>query len=218
MLPLGWTPPKHRPFRVLCAGAHPDDIEIGCGGTLRRLIGQHRTLEVTWAVFSGNATRRREADRSARAFLGGCPTRRVRLRRFRESFFPSQWARIKEAFESLRAYGDPDIVFTHFRDDRHQDHRVLSDLAWNTFRDHLILEYEVPKYDGDFGQPNLFVALSQDQARQKVQLILQHFRSQKSKHWFDSETFRGLMRLRGMECASRYAEAFYCRKCVVAAR
>jgi LmbE family N-acetylglucosaminyl deacetylase len=170
---------------------------------------------VTWAVFSANPTRRREADVSARAFLDGCRARRIRLFRFRESFFPAQWARIKAAFESLRAGRDPDLVFTHYRDDRHQDHRVLSDLAWNTFRDHLILEYEVPKYDGDIGQPNSFVSLSKDQAHDKVELLLNHFPSQSSKHWFERETFLGLMRLRGMECASHYAEAFYCRKCAL---
>ncbi len=215
MLPLSLILPKGRPFRILCVGAHPDDIEIGCGGTVRRLIGEQRALEVTWAVFSGDQPRRREADYSARAFLEGCRARRIRLFRFRESFFPSQWARLKHSFESLRADHEFDIVFTHHRDDRHQDHWVLSDLAWNTFRDHLILEYEVPKSDGDFGQPNLFVSLSREQAHDKVRLLLKHFRSQASKHWFDSETFLGLMRLRGMECASRYAEAFYCRKCTI---
>jgi LmbE family N-acetylglucosaminyl deacetylase len=209
---IAFTPKGIR--RVLCVGAHSDDIEIGCGGTTLSLIDMNPATEFYWVVFSGDAVRRTEARSSAKAFLQGAKVKRVRTERFRESYFPSQWAAIKDCFESIRKEFDPDLVFTHCRDDRHQDHRVLSDLAWNTFRDHAILEYEILKYDGDLGMPNLYVPLSKEVARRKVALLTKHFRSQASKHWFTEDAFLSLMRIRGIECAAPecYAEALYGRK------
>lgn len=199
--------------KLLFLGAHSDDIEIGCGGTILRLAATYPGLNVLWVVFSAEGKRRQEARASAQLFLKGIRNVKLVIKQFRTSYFPSQNDRIKTYFESLKAFA-PDIVFTHYRDDRHQDHRVLSDLAWNTFREHLILEYEIPKYDGDLGIPNLFVPLETSVSRRKVQYLCRTFRSQESKHWFSEETFLALLRLRGMECASEYAEAFYCRKLV----
>jgi len=200
--------------RVLCLGAHPDDIEIGCGGTILNLVKANPATEFYWVVVSGNTSRRAEARSSAKAFLQGARVKRARTERFRESYFPSQWAAVKDCFESIRKEFDPDLVLTHYREDRHQDHRVLSDLAWNTFRDHLILEYEILKYDGDLGTPNLYIPLSKEIARRKISLLTKHFRSQARKHWFTQEAFLSLMRIRGIECAARecYAEAYYGRK------
>lgn len=199
--------------RVLALGAHSDDIEIGCGGTLLKLTEDHPALEVTWVVFSGGGVRVREAKASATAFLQRAGRKRVIVKTFRGSFFPFQGEAIKEFFETLKQY-QPDVVFTHYRDDRHQDHRVLSDLAWNTFRSHVILEYEIPKYDGDFGVPNVFVPVSREHCLRKTELLLKHFRSQSNKHWFTEELFLATPRIRGMECDSptSYAEAFYSRK------
>jgi len=203
--------------RILCLGAHSDDIEIGCGGTVLRLLAANKDLEVVWAVFSGNPSRQKEAKASARGFLAGAGKSRICCYRFRDGYFPDQWARIKENIEDLRREVEPDVIFTHYRDDRHQDHRVLSDLAWNTFRDHLILEYEIPKYDGDLGAPNAFVSLAERLCCEKTELLMRHFQTQKNKHWFRKELFLGLMRIRGMECASPsgFAEAFYCRKLIL---
>lgn len=198
---------------LLFLGAHSDDIEIGCGGTILKLADANPKLNILWVVFSADGKRRREARSSAALFLKGVSRSRVVLKQFRESYFPVEQAAIKSDFEKLKTF-EPDIVFTHYRDDRHQDHRVLSDLAWNTFRDHMIVEYEIPKYDGDLGCPNLFVPLEPALARRKAKLLQQAFPSQRDKHWFSEDTFLCLMRLRGMECASRYAEAFYCRKVV----
>lgn len=199
--------------RILCVGAHADDIEIGCGGTLLKLARERPNLDVTWVVLSADGPRAREARRGASRFLEGVTRKNVILKRFRTSYFPYEGERIKSYFERLKPC-QPDVIFTHYRDDRHQDHRVVSDLAWNTFRDHLILEYEVPKYDGDLGTPNVFVPLAEDLARTKATHVCDTFRSQGDKHWFSEDTFLSLMRLRGIECASRtkYAEAFYCRK------
>jgi LmbE family N-acetylglucosaminyl deacetylase len=201
--------------RILCVGAHSDDIEIGCGGTLLTLIREHQHLEILWVVFSAGGPRSREARLSARAFLNGVDRKRIVVKAFKGSFFPFEGARIKAYFETLKSF-QPDVVFTHYRDDRHQDHRVLSDLAWNTFRNHLILEYEIPKYDGDFGVPNFFVPLEEEVCARKTRLLCTHFQTQGNKHWFTEDTFLSLMRLRGIECAaiSKYAEAFYCRKLV----
>lgn len=202
---------------VLCLGAHPDDIEIGCGGLLLRLAEQRPTVRVHWVVFSGRGRRATEARRSAQAFLQGVARRRVIVEGFEDGFFPKDWERIKRRFERLKGAIEPDLVLTHYRDDRHQDHRVLSDLTWNTFRRHLILEYEVPKYDGDMGSPNVFVRLDEATCRRKAEFSCRAFGSQRDKHWFTPDTFMGVMRLRGMECASptRYAEAYYCRKLVL---
>jgi LmbE family N-acetylglucosaminyl deacetylase len=212
MIELGFSSVKN----ILCLGAHSDDIEIGCGGTLLKLTRDHDGLNIWWIVFSAEGSRSREARSSAKAFLAGAARRKTVIKQFRGSFFPFQAERIKEYFEEIKAAFRPDLVFTHYRDDRHQDHRILSDLAWNTFRNHLILEYEIPKYDGDLGIPNLFVRLDEALCRKKVEYLCRFFQTQTNKHWFDEDTFLSLMRLRGMECASqtRYAEAFHCRKLV----
>jgi len=206
--------PPRSPLKLLCLGAHADDIEIGCGGLLLELLGRRDDVEVDWVVFSGASERSREARRSASQFLQGARRTRILLEQFRDGFFPYEGARIKAVFEDLKQKVNPDIVLTHYRDDRHQDHRVLSDLAWNTFRDHFILEYEIPKYDGDLGTPNWFVSLPEATCARKIEYLLREFGSQRDKHWFSDETFRGLMRLRGMECRAPegYAEAFYSRK------
>jgi LmbE family N-acetylglucosaminyl deacetylase len=199
--------------RILCVGSHADDIEIGCGGTLLKLARQNRELDVTWVVFSAEGARSSEARRSANLFLEGVSGKKIIVKNFKGSYFPYEGARIKTFFEQLKTT-QPHIVFTHYRHDRHQDHRVLSDLAWNTFRNHLILEYEIPKYDGDLGNPNVFVPLTEELCRRKAGLICQSFQTQSNKHWFTPDTFLSLMRLRGMECVSptKYAEAFHCRK------
>lgn len=202
--------------RVLCLGAHSDDIEIGLGGTLLTLAERVPGLEICWVVFSAPAARTGEAQRSADEFLAGVERKRIEIGSFRESYFPSQWPAIKDWLEQIKATFDPDVVFTHYREDRHQDHRVLSDLAWNTFRNHLILEYEILKYDGDLGHPGVFIPLSEQLCNRKIELLLKHFQTQLSKHWFTRDTFEAMHRVRGIECASPTgrAEAFYCRKLV----
>lgn len=207
------------PLRLLCVGAHSDDIEIGCGGFILELLGGRRPVDVDWVVFSGEGEREKEARRSAAFFLKGARRHRVIVKQFRDGFFPYEPS-IKQVFEELKTLPAPDLVLTHYRDDRHQDHRVLSDLAWNTYRDHMILEYEIPKYDGDLGAPNFFVPLDRRTCDRKIALLDKAFGTQRGKHWFDPTTFLGLMRLRGMEgrAASGYAEAFYARKTVLALR
>ena len=199
--------------KVLCLGAHSDDIEIGCGATLLKLMEENKGLSVKWVVFSAGGVRTSEARDSARAFLRRAGKSEVVVKDFKGSFFPYQGEAIKEFFETLKPF-QPDVVMTHYRDDRHQDHRIVSDLAWNTFRSHVILEYEVPKYDGDLGSPNLFVSITPTQLKKKNRLLLKHFGSQRDKHWFDEDLFQALPRLRGMECDSPtgFAEAFYSRK------
>lgn len=206
--------------RVLLLGAHSDDIEIGCGGTVLRFLAETCGADVAWAVFSGGTERQQEARASASAFLIGAQLKLIHCFDFKDGFFPKQWAEIKEEVEGLRREFEPDVIFTHCREDRHQDHRVLSDLAWNTFRNHTIFEYEIPKYDGDLGSPNVFVPLDEDVCHKKVQLLLTHFGSQRNKGWFSADLFLGLMRMRGMECASPsgFAEGFYCRKLVTSFR
>jgi LmbE family N-acetylglucosaminyl deacetylase len=204
------------PLRIVCLGAHSDDIEIGCGGLILSLIASVRPVEVDWVVFSAASKREQEARRGAALFLKGTRRPRVHIHQFRDGFFPYD-KEIKQVFESLKGSTKPDLVLTHYRTDRHQDHRVLSDLTWNTWRDHLILEYEIPKYDGDFGTPNCFVPLDSAICRRKVKYLDNAFGTQRDKHWFSAETFMGLMRLRGMECRAPrgYAEAFYSRKTVL---
>ncbi|MEO7166362.1 MAG: PIG-L deacetylase family protein [Spartobacteria bacterium] len=199
---------------LLLLGAHSDDIEIGCGGTVLELTRSHPGLNIRWVVFSAEGNRRAEAQASAKVFLKEAGRAKVVVKQFKTSFFPIQMKLIKGYFETLKDSFSPDLVFTHYREDRHQDHRLLSDLTWNTFRDHLILEYEIPKYDGDLGIPNVFVPLPEEISRQKAENLCRAFRSQRDKHWFSEETFLALMRLRGVECATRYAEAFHCRKMV----
>jgi LmbE family N-acetylglucosaminyl deacetylase len=207
------------PLKVLAIGCHADDIEIGCGATLLTLVELHPAVEVTWLVLSADDAREAEATASARAFLENAASVDVRLERFRDGYFPYEGAKVKDVFEALKHRIDPSLVFTHTEHDRHQDHRLVSELTWNTFRDHLILEYEIPKNDGDLGTPNLFFPITPARAQRKVELLLRHFSTQAEKHWFDGELFLGLMRLRGVEAASaeRYAEAFYCRKLLLTA-
>ena len=205
------------PRRILCLGAHCDDIEIGCGGTILRLLQEDPEREIYWQVFSSDPVRKREAIKGARLFLESAKSKKVAVRNYRDSFFPTLHARIKMEFEKLKKEFVPDLVLTHYRHDLHQDHRVICELTWNTFRNHLILEYEIPKYDGDLGQPNFFVPLEQEIYQKKVRYIMDAFETQHAKRWFEQETFLALMRLRGMECVARsgYAEAFHCRKLVL---
>ena len=202
------------PKRILALGAHPDDIEIGCGGTILRLLAEGRSLEVLWVVFCSTSERAAEARASARAFLEGVPAARVVVRDYRDGFLPWSGAAVKDEFEALKRDFSPDLVFTHYRQDRHQDHRLVSDLTWNTWRDHLILEYEIPKYDGDFGSPNFFSPLPARTLDRKIGLLLEHFPSQARRAWFTEDLFRAVARIRGMESAApqAVAEAFYCRK------
>jgi LmbE family N-acetylglucosaminyl deacetylase len=210
---LSFTPAT--PLRsVLAIGCHADDIEIGSGGTLLALARANPGLEVDWIVLAAQGERADEARASAAAFLEGVAEARVEVHGFRDGFLPYSGAEVKQVFEDIKGRVDPDIVFTHAGYDFHQDHRLACELTWNTFRSHLILEYEVPKVDGDLGRPNVFVPLTAADIERKLELLEQHFATQSGKHWFDSDTFRGLMRLRGMEAVApeRYAEAFTCRK------
>lgn len=213
MLSLSLAVPR-RPERLLCIGAHCDDIEIGCGGTVLALLEANPGLAVDWVAFSSGAEREREARASAAEFLGGDARHRVTIRQFRDGFFPADYTAIKEFFEELKKATNPDLVLTHHRGDFHQDHRVLGELAWNTFRNHVVLEYEIPKFDGDLGRPNLYVPLSDAVRRRKVEMILRHFPSQAGKKWFTASTFDALMRLRGIECNAPdgHAEAFFAPK------
>ena len=197
--------------RVLAIGCHSDDIEIGCGGTILSLTRAIPDLHVTWVVLAAEGVRATEAEASAAAFLAATGSSSIRILTHRESFLPYVGAEVKESFEELKAV-DPDLVFTHARHDLHQDHRVACELTWNTFREHLVLEYEIPKYDGDLGTPNVFVSLPEKIVAEKLRLLDEHFASQRGKHWFDDDLFRALLRLRGMEAAVWYAEAFTCRK------
>jgi LmbE family N-acetylglucosaminyl deacetylase len=203
--------------RVLALGAHSDDIEIGVGGTLQTLIKNNPELEVTWVVFNATLARYSEALDSATEYLASLKDPRILIYGFRESYFPTDWANIKVALEGIKKEFEPDLVFTHYRNDRHQDHRVLSDLAWNTFRNHLILEYEILKYDGDLGSPNVFQSLSKEIADRKIERLMKHFKTQTAKHWFSPDTFAAMHRIRGIECVaeSGRAEAFYGRKLVL---
>ena len=199
---------------VLCLGAHSDDIEIGAGGTLLSWLDQGIRLDVHWCVLSGLDERGSEARASANDFLAEAAARTIEIQTFRDGFFPQQGEQIKLWFEQLKSRVNPDVILAHRGDDAHQDHREVSRLVWNTFRDHLVLEYEIPKWDGDIGRPNVFVPVSAALMKRKVDLLMAHFGSQRSKQWFDPETFFGLARLRGMECraSERYAEAFVARK------
>lgn len=205
---------KGEPLRVLCLGAHSDDIEIGCGGSILRLKDQYPEAEYHWVVFSADRTRREEAQRAAELFVGSGNFAGPEIKSFRDGYMPFEGIAVKEFFEELKPRVSPDVIFTHNHTDAHQDHRLISELTLNTFRDHMILEYEIPKYDGDMGRPNVFVPLTPEVYEKKVAYILDTFRTQHDKRWFQPETFLSLMRLRGMECNAPcgYAEAFYCRK------
>lgn len=204
--------------RLLCLGAHCDDIEIGAGGTVLRLVEENPAIEIVWIVVAGaDAVRAEEARRAAAVFTAGAARVEVRVLQFPESYLPWQGAAVKQAFEEVRKTCDPDLILTHHDDDRHQDHRLVAELTWNTWRDHAILEYEIPKWDGDLGRPNVFVPLTGAQCARKVQAILANFHSQASRAWFDAEVFNALLRLRGVECNApeRHAEAFHARKLVL---
>lgn len=218
MLPFHLSPPAKDPLRLLCLGAHCDDIEIGCGGTLLKLMRERNTaLAVYWLVFSSTPVRAKEAEAAADLFLRGAGAATIDVRDFRDGFFPTRWAEIKEVFETVKKSFSPDLIFTHYRDDRHQDHRIVSDLTWNTFRDHTILEYEIPKYDGDLSTPNVYVHIDRELCTAKTRIILGSFHSQQGKHWFTEDTLKALMRLRGIESAAPdlYAEGFHGRKLVL---
>ena len=207
---------KKGPLTILCLGAHSDDIEIGCGGTLLQLACGENKPSFHWVVFSAGGKRGDEARIAAELFTVGCE-KQIVLKGYRDGFLPHSGGEVKDVFEELKSLVNPDLIFTHWQGDAHQDHRLVCELAWNTFRDHLILEYEIPKYDGDMGRPNVFVPLEAPLYEQKVSHLHEAFESQRAKPWFGRETFLGLMRLRGMESnsPSGYAEAFHCRKLVV---
>lgn len=202
---------------LLVLGCHGDDIEIGCGGTILTLLASRPGLDVTWVVLGADGVRADEARRSAEAFLAGAGAVDVRVTGFRDAFFSSELAQVKELFEELKATTKPDLILTHARHDRHQDHRLVSDLTWQTWRDHLVLEYEIPKVDGDLVTPNLYVPLDEEIAARKVELLLAHFESQRDRPWFTADLFRALMRIRGMEACSPtgLAEGFTARKAVL---
>lgn len=205
------------PVRLLALGAHCDDIEIGAGATILRLLAEQTPLHVRWVVFCSTPERAREARSSAKAFLQGAQDAEVTVQEFRDGFLPYSGAAVKDAFEALKREFAPDVILTHFRDDRHQDHRLVSDLTWNTWRDHLILEYEIPKYDGDFGNPNVFVQVPGDVLERKISLLMANYPSQAGRHWFTPDLFRSVARIRGMESASPegFAEGFTARKLVI---
>ena len=203
--------------RLLFLGAHSDDIEIGCGGTVLELAREFTNLEVRWVVFASDPSRAAEAAACAALFLKDVSRTSVMIKDFRDGYFPYLGGAIKDCFEELKREISPDLILTHNREDLHQDHRLVSELTWNTFRDHLIWEYEVPKYDGDFGSPHLFVHLSESVCRRKLDYVLSSYETQRDKRWFSEDTFLSIMRLRGVEsnAPGRYAEAFYCRKLVL---
>jgi LmbE family N-acetylglucosaminyl deacetylase len=206
-------PPGRAP-RLLCLGAHSDDLEIGCGGTVLELSKRYPEAKVRWVVMSGAGARGQEARASAKALLTGFAKTDVTIAEFRDGFLPQAYGELKEFFESLKKGPQPDLVLTHTLGDRHQDHRLIAELTWNTWRDVAILEYEIPKYEGDLGLPNVFVPLGKVAARRKLEHLLKHFGSQRSRRWFKAETFESHLRLRGIECnaATGYAEAFHGRK------
>ena len=201
--------------KILCLGAHSDDIEIGCGGTILKFIEEAPEARFRWVVFSGDKVRKNEASESASSFLNKIKSKQINIYSFRESYFPFVGAEIKDCFEKIKNF-NPDIIFTHYSNDAHQDHMLISKLTWNTFRNHFIVEYEIPKYDGDLGSPNFFVQLDESLVQRKINSLCELFQTQKEKVWFSEENFRSILRIRGIECNSptNYAEAFYCRKII----
>ena len=208
---------ENRPLRLLCIGAHSDDLEIGCGGTILSWIKELPFLEVTWAVIAADSDREVEARRSAKALLRGADAVRMHFGQFQDGFLPAHFAKVKAFFEDLKRIENPDVIFTHGLDDRHQDHRLIGELTWNTWRDHLIYEYEIPKYEGDLLQLNAYVPLTKSVAHRKAAHLIRYFGSQRSKDWFREEVFMAQMLIRGVECRapSGYAEAFNARKFVL---
>jgi LmbE family N-acetylglucosaminyl deacetylase len=207
---------QHKPLQVLCLGAHSDDIEIGCGATILRLIREYPNVKIHWVVYGATGIRTEEALSSASEILRDVKEKVIAVKEFRDGYFPYVGGEIKEDFERLKIETRPDVIFTHYGKDFHQDHRLISELTWNTFRNHMILEYEIPKYDGDLGAPNFFVHLDETISQWKTQHLLHYFKSQIGKHWFTDDAFLALLRLRGIESISpgNYAEAFYCRKMI----
>lgn len=205
---------RNQPKSILLIGAHCDDIEIGCGGTVLNLVEKYPNAHFEWVVFSSSPVRASEAEKSANRFLANAGSKNVRIQSFRNGYFPYIGSEIKDFFESMKSQIDPDLVFTHHLDDRHQDHRTLAELTWNTFRNHLILEYEIPKYDGGLGNPNFFVPISNERAEIKTMALMEYFITESKKSWFTPETFLATLRLRGIESnsPSGLAEGFYCRK------
>jgi LmbE family N-acetylglucosaminyl deacetylase len=216
MLKFEFAKENDRPLKILCLGAHSDDIEIGCGGAILRLVDENPNAKFYWVVFAADEERAAEASRSAKIFLGGAKHKQIVVKRFRDSFFPYIGDEIKEYFESLKREVTPDVIFTHYRMDFHQDHRIISELTWNTYRNHLILEYEIVKYDGDLGSPNFFIQLNKKTCQNKIDYIFQCFETQGKRSWFTEDVFYSIMRIRGVEsnAPDKYAEAFYCRKMV----
>lgn len=206
-----------RALRLLCLGAHSDDLEIGCGGTVLEWLSAYPRVEVTWVVMSASGERAEEARRSASALLKGANRKQIVLHELADGHFPAHFGEAKKVFEDLKAAEKPDVIFSHRLEDRHQDHRLVAELTWQTWRSHLILEYEVPKYEGDLGQPNLFVPVSARVGKRKVEHLMRHFGSQRSRSWFAPPTFFGLMHVRGVECRapSGFAEAHHLRKAVL---
>lgn len=203
---------KKTPINILLLGAHCDDIEIGAGGTLLKLLEEYEVGQVLWITFASNEIRKKEAISSAELFLSGVKNKTIVVNSFRDGYFPFQGAEIKEYFETLKNEITPDLIFTHYRNDRHQDHRLISDLTWNTWRNNLILEYEILKWDGDLGNPNVYIELPKKILSQKIKIIHENFKSQHTKHWFDNEALSALARIRGTESNVNYAEGFYGRK------
>lgn len=217
MLRLEFNRTTESPLTILCLGAHSDDIEIGCGGSVLRLVSEMPNASFYWVVLAANEERAVEASASAEIFLAGAERKKIMVKKFRDSFFPYIGGEIKQYFETLKSEIKPDLIFTHYRHDLHQDHRLLSELTWNTFRNHFILEYEIIKYDGDLGAPNFFIPLDETICRKKVETIFRCFKTQGSRSWFTEDVFYSMMRIRGVECNApdKFAEAFYCRKMIL---
>jgi len=205
---------KKSSLSLLLLGAHCDDIEIGSGGTILRLLQEYNVGHIKWVVFTSNEDRKKEALASAKRFLEDAVEFDIEVHDFKDGYLPASWTSVKDAFEKIKNSYKPDVIFTHYRNDLHQDHRLINEFTWNTFRHHLILEYEIPKYDGDLGNPNVFIPMDKKTVKRKNEIILSSFKSQLKKQWLDEQLLTSMLRLRGMECASdsHYAEAFYCRK------
>jgi LmbE family N-acetylglucosaminyl deacetylase len=216
MLKFHWIGKRQGALKILCIGAHSDDIEIGCGGAVLRILKEHEGAEVHWVVLGSGGQRDREASASANRFLSGAGKKKIIIEHFKTSYFPYKGEEIKNLFEAIKKKISPDIIFTHYRHDLHQDHRQVSELTWNTFRDHFILEYEIIKYDGDIGVPNFFVHLEEAICRKKIEIIMESFKTQRDKDWFTQDTFFSMLRIRGVESRApeKFAEGFYCRKIV----
>jgi len=214
MLKLEFAKKNDHLLKILFLGAHSDDIEIGCGGTILKLLEEEPNIEIHWIVFSSNDERANEARSSAELFLSNAKYKNIIIKNYRDGFFPYIGGKIKDSFEELKRQLDPDVIFTHYRHDLHQDHRLISELTWNTFRNHFILEYEIIKYDGDLGRPNFYISLDKEICLKKIDIIMNTFKSQKNRNWFTTDAFMSIMRLRGLEihASGNYAEAFYGRK------